>query len=345
LTKPVPYITISLLVIPFITLVKISKKFITWFRIALGILLLSTLVYLCDPHKTWLIIKQASPLHLAGALLLYLASMPLVAWRWQLVLKAKSIVIGLWSLTKYYLIGFFFNNFLPSSIGGDITRVVNTTSHGYSYSDSFACVFVERLIGFLAMATLAIGSLFFLAHRLQDSKIIVGSTVCLAVLFAIMTFCCFHPLGARLVETLLAKIHWEKPRAILQRLYSVIHSYREHKKTIWLIFIISLVYQFVLGVFVYWVFRATGLDVPFWFVFALMQISSMAGVLPITLESMGIRESIFVLGFASLGYDNAAVILAPVILVRVLSIIGSSAGGVFLLRGDMHLLNNSKETP
>jgi len=68
----------------------------------------------------------------------------------------------------------------------------------------------------------------------------------------------------------------------------------------------------------------------------LMQITSMAGIIPITLETAGIREFIFVLVLIPLGYDKSMV-LAALLLVRVLSIIGSSLGGIFMLRGDMSM--------
>jgi len=280
--------------------------------------------------------KHASLPALGGALLLYLASMLIVAWRWQILLKVKKIAVGLGVLTRYYLVGFFFNNFMPSSIGGDITRILNVSSRGYSVSESFGCVFVERLIGFLAMAVLSICSIAFLASHFREAGIVVVITAVLAFAFLVLTWACIDPRAARIVTSLLKRLRWKKVGDKLATAYSAVHAYRHHSGALISAFAISLFYQLILGVFVYWVGRATGLQVSFWMMFALMQITSMAGIIPITLETAGIREFIFVLVLIPLGYDKSMV-LAALLLVRVLSIIGSSLGGIFMLRGDMSM--------
>ena len=305
-------------------------------RIGLSILLLGILVYICDPRSTWQYIRQASLPQLAGTLLLFLASMPLIAWRWQILLKAKGMRISLMRLTRYYIVGFFFNNFMPSSIGGDITRILNVSDHGYSLSDSFSCVFVERLIGFLAMALLAIGSLGFLLSHFQGAPLVIIITITLSFAFIILAWCCFHPAAFQRISVFLKRLRWKKLGDKLHTVYSAIHAYRACPRALLQTFAISLLYQFVMGVFVFWVARATGLTAPFWMLFALMQVSSMAGILPITLESAGIREGIFLVILVNLGYTDSMV-LAAIIMVRIISIIGSSFGGVFLLAGDMHL--------
>jgi uncharacterized protein (TIRG00374 family) len=293
-------------------------------------------VIICKPALTWEYIKQASLPHLAGALLLYLASMLIVAWRWQLLLRVKNMPVGLGRLTRYYLVGFFFNNFMPSSIGGDITRILNVSSHGHTISESFSCVFVERLVGFLAMAVLSIGALLFLASHFRDAAIVIILTIGLAAAFAVLAWSCFDPRASRLITSVLARLHWKRLGDKLNRVYAAVHAYRHHAGTLWLVFAVSLFYQFVLGVFVFWVARATGLQASFWMMFALMQITSMAGIIPITLETAGVREFIFVLVLVPLGYDKSLV-AAALLLVRTLSIIGSSLGGLFLLSGDMHI--------
>ena len=52
-----------------------------------------------------------------------LGSIAVSAWKWQICAKSLDLPHGFWQLIRYYFIGFFFNNFLPSSVGGDVVRV------------------------------------------------------------------------------------------------------------------------------------------------------------------------------------------------------------------------------
>src|SRR5262245_28334182 len=53
---------------------------------------------------------------IAGGQILY-------AWRWWLLLSAAGLDISLGAAIRSYWIGVFANNFLPSTIGGDATKI------------------------------------------------------------------------------------------------------------------------------------------------------------------------------------------------------------------------------
>ena len=111
-------------------------------RVLISAGLLTVLLVLCKPRAVWQCARAASLPLLAGALAVYLGSMLLVAWRWQLLLRADGVRVSLLRLTRYYLIGFFFNNFLPSSIGGDVARVMYAARQTGSVTHSFSAVFI-----------------------------------------------------------------------------------------------------------------------------------------------------------------------------------------------------------
>ena len=45
------------------------------------------------------------------------------AYRWQILARAQGDRVPLMFLAKSYLVGTFFNNFLPTRFGGDIVRI------------------------------------------------------------------------------------------------------------------------------------------------------------------------------------------------------------------------------
>src|SRR3970040_968382 len=48
------------------------------------------------------------------------------AWRWRVLLQVQAVAMPLGRLTESFLVATFFNNFLPSNIGGDVVRVADT---------------------------------------------------------------------------------------------------------------------------------------------------------------------------------------------------------------------------
>src|SRR5438128_935635 len=73
--------------------------------------------------SVWTTLRGGSPAWLlAGAALVVLA-MLVSAWKWQILLASHGLRVGFGHLFGTYLVGLFFNNFLPSNIGGDVIRV------------------------------------------------------------------------------------------------------------------------------------------------------------------------------------------------------------------------------
>jgi len=319
-----------------------KKNILVIIRIAVSVFLIALLVYLCKPAETLKVMRSASLPNLAGAFLLYLLSMFIVAFRWKILLIAKGVNVGLWQLTKYYLIGFFFNNFLPSSIGGDISRIINLTTNTKNIDapTSFGVIFVERLVGFLAMAFLSLCSLIFLVKELKQSPVIIAITIGLTISFVILTILCFNPKAEKIISGLVIKFKWKNLGEKIHNGFQAIHNFRNHSGILWQVFFVSVFYQFVLGIFSFWVVRAAGLDASFFLIFALMQITSMVGIVPITLETAGTREWIYVLALSPLGFEKS-VITGAMLLVRILSIAASAIGGIFFLVGNKKAIKSN----
>lgn len=314
---------------------KVRSLLLTMGRVVVGISLLVLLIVISDPAKIKNDISNVNLLLLGIAFLVYIASMAVVAFRWQILLKTQDIHISIWKLIRYYFIGFFFNNFLPSSIGGDVTRIYNIARQNVDISDSFSCVFVERLIGFLAMAFLSLISIMAVGGVFFNTPVIPGITIALTIAFLVATWVAFDARFSALVTYILKRIPWNKLREFAENVYTAIHNYKHHAKALWIAAGISLLYQVILGVFTYIIALSMGLDAPFWLLFALMQISSMVGIVPVSIETAGTREWIFSLVLVNAGHEKEkSLVIATMLLLRFVSIAGSAIGGIFILSGD-----------
>jgi len=111
---------------------------------------LRTLVgVLSGVHPTWLI----------AALMMMFIGVTIRALRWQILLKAIGAPVPLAELTAIYLIGFLFNNLLPSGLGGDAMRMVELNRHTQRRSDTVTSVVVDRFLGISALQAIALVAL------------------------------------------------------------------------------------------------------------------------------------------------------------------------------------------
>jgi glycosyltransferase 2 family protein len=129
-----------------------NKRLGSILRIAVSLLLVSSLALFIDPRKIGASLSAFRPIFLAPALGLVAAAAAASAAKWRLLLRAQGFEAGFGELFRAYAIGFFFNNFLPSSIGGDAARILVVGKRRGGAASIASSVVAERAI---AAATLA----------------------------------------------------------------------------------------------------------------------------------------------------------------------------------------------
>ena len=111
------------------------------------------------------------------SLAVVLSGQVLYAWRWWLVLVITGAEVPLSTAVRQYFVGLFVNNFLPSTVGGDVAKVYYIgRQHGYRAVA--ASVVVDRVLGIGILATLATAAAWMSAPespRLLASRIVVTS--------------------------------------------------------------------------------------------------------------------------------------------------------------------------
>jgi len=90
-----------------------------------------------------------------GALGLYVLGQFLFVLRWNLLMRVLSIKIGFWPTVRLHFLGLFYNNCLPSSVGGDFLRAWYVSKHTDKRLEAALSVFVDRLVGLAGMLIMA----------------------------------------------------------------------------------------------------------------------------------------------------------------------------------------------
>ncbi len=131
-------------------------------RIATSALLLTWVLSGVELTRLGRIVLATNPLPLVAALALYFSGVIVVgAARWQLLLSSQGVSAPFTYLVRSYMVATFFNNVLPTNIGGDVFRITDGARYTDSKTLSSAVIFVDRLIGFAGLFALALGALAF----------------------------------------------------------------------------------------------------------------------------------------------------------------------------------------
>ncbi|HEX6974580.1 MAG TPA: lysylphosphatidylglycerol synthase transmembrane domain-containing protein, partial [Vicinamibacterales bacterium] len=124
-------------------------------KAAVSVGLLWVLFSRVDLSRLWSVARNASAPWLLAALALYLAMILASTWRWRLLLDAQGLEFPFKTLTSSYLVATFFNNFLPSNIGGDVIRIADTAPAAGSKTLATTVVLIDRGIGLLGLVLMA----------------------------------------------------------------------------------------------------------------------------------------------------------------------------------------------
>src|SRR6185295_11628766 len=95
-------------------------------KLSVSIVLLLLLFSRIDVGRLWATARLASLPWLLVALGIFGFNILAATWRWHLLLSAQHVPMRRRSLLASYLTANFFNNFLPSNIGGDFVRIADT---------------------------------------------------------------------------------------------------------------------------------------------------------------------------------------------------------------------------
>ncbi len=309
-----------------------GRTFFKVLKIVISIGLLTFLVHRAGFSGIYQTARTANLALLAVALLLYAATVVLISWRWRLLLVSQRATVTFGQTLSLYFIGFFFNNFLPTSIGGDIYRALGAAQDSGKRAISAASVLVERMLGLLAISILAILAVTLVVHQLADDYLrvlVLGFGTAIAVVLAMF----FHSRTLRWLQTLTAKISlWGLGEKLL-RFYRAIVLYRERKGVLILVLLLSIVYQLLIMVFSHLVSVALGLGISLRYFVLFVPVTVIMSLIPISINGVGIRESGYVFLLSKIGHSSSEA-LALSLLIYGLSVLASLVGGIcYLLRG------------
>ncbi len=312
-----------------------SGRFWRYVRLAIGLIFIVALVpTFNDPAFLTTLTSVSVPLLLLS-FALSLISIWSKAWRWDVVLRWRGIHLPQSYLILSYFVGTFFNNFLPSGVGGDAVRAYEAARDTGRGAETIIAVIIERGSGMLAVfAAGSLGALLvpnqldpkiaFLAHAL-----FIGSLVAIWALWLDVTGKLLAAIGARFPDRLQGA--WSK----LTRIYEEFRLYRHEWRLLAEVMWQSVVTLMLTLASVYVLLLAFGKQVSFAEFAAAFSIFTAIDVVPVSVNGLGVRESLYVILLSPLiaGTPSVqkAVALGVALLVRLIALIEAAMGGVIFV--------------
>jgi uncharacterized protein (TIRG00374 family) len=269
--------------------------------LALTGLAVAYLVWKVDLGTTVDVLLDADLAWFALAVGIMVGTVPLMAVRWRWLLRAQGIEDRMTWLTRTYFTSYTAGQVLPTAIGGDAWRVVETSRrHPGRRGDITAIVLLERGLG--GAATLALGALGFL---LAVGRYDVGAYLWIEGAFVLATIVIGFLFFARSARPLLLRIrpvlYWTRLQRPLKAFYDGVHHYRGHPRLLAGVFAYTTAIQAVRVLAIWAAGKAVGIELGPRIYYVMGPLFFLVLLVPFTLNGIAVREAFFVSFLGSVG--------------------------------------------
>ncbi len=299
-------------------------------KIAVSVALLWLLFSTYDISDALARLYTVKPEFLVLAAVIELAGIAISTLRWEIILRAMGLRLGYFSAFPIVYIGLFFNQVLPSNLGGDAMRVWRIFSRGSDLVYAIGSVMMDRVMALIGLAVLVSVCLPFVPSLTDDPllfRTLIGIVfVILSGLAVLLVFDRFLPLVRRIL-----------PEELMQQLVALSHDIRR--------FLLGLrasipalaisIINHVAMVAMAWVI-ALGLHIEVGFVECLVLIPPVIlfSLLPVSFAGWGMREGAMVAALGVVGVAPGDSIAISVTFGLVLLVTSLPGGIIWFVSGN-----------
>lgn len=300
-------------------------------RIVVGFGVIAFLVARADLRRIGEVMGDARPAYIAGAFVVIVVGIVVSAVRWQAYLKPLHLTLPVPTLFRLYFVGVFFNAFLPTGIGGDAYKAIRLRRGPGTLAAAFASVFLDRYAGAVGLALIGMSAAIVRLAAGDTSRVVLLSLLLSAAMLGaagVMVLFGERLLGGRLGRTRVGV----RVRRMLRAFETGARDPAANARGIGA----GLAFQAaVLGYHVL-LAEALGFGIPVAALAALVVISSLATMIPVTINGLGFREGAYVwaLGVYGIGHDAA---FAFALLVLGVLLGASAVGGIVYIAAGGHV--------
>ena len=301
-------------------------------RVGVSIAALALVLRSVDLGLLWMRVRAMSPMWLLLAVAAYLFMLTISVWRWHRLLHAQHIEVPRKRLLESTWVSLFFNNFLPSNIGGDVIRIADTAPAAGSKTLATTVILVDRALGLVALVIVATGGALLASLRgihVPGERWLWVATV--AGLVAAVPVIAIPKLVGHLLTPVRALDRpWVTERA--QRLEDAVVKFRAAPGALAGAFAGALAVQVSLVLFYLLSARGLSIPLPIFLGAVLIPVSLAVQMVPVSIGGFGVREAVFAFFFVRFGLPSDAGVALSLVSTGLTMIISMVGGVIFLSR-------------
>ena len=303
-------------------------------KLSVSVILLVVLFSKIDVAQLWATARLASVPWLLAAVGVYALSTIVAVWRWNLLLKAQHIEISGPSLTGSFLVATYFNNFLPSNIGGDVVRIRDTARQAGSKTLATTVILMDRGLGLLGLLCIAaLGASVAAAPGGQPPVLASMLWLTLAGCLTISTAAVLLPGGVARLLSPLRLIHQEWVEERIGRLTGALTKFRRAPRSLAACLLGAVLVQAVLVGFYVTIVRSMSIPISAWHLAVIVPISFVVQMAPVSLNGFGVREATFTFYFSRIGLPIESALVVSFMGAGLIILFSLSGAVAYLLRG------------
>ncbi len=259
------------------------------------------IVWKIDLGRTGHVLVHARPAWWLASLAIMAGSVWPMAWRWRRLLAARGVHDSLARLVRTYFVGYAAGQVLPTSLGGDASRIYETMRrHEGAGGTAAGTVLLERALGGTATLVLAAAGFALAVGRYDiggylwvELAFVVAAALTGVLLFSTR----LHGLLQR-TRPLLRALRVDRP---LREVYLALHSFRGDAGLLVGMFALTLVVQSVRVLAIWCAGKAVGVDLSPRPYYVMGPLLFLVMLVPFTVNGLAVRESFFVSFLGALG--------------------------------------------
>ncbi len=282
-------------------------------------------------------LASAAPGYVLAALCLYVCAIAVNAAKWRILLRAQGVQVPFGPLLEMQFVGFFFSNFLPANVGGDLMRGYTLARYTDRLADAAVSVVVDRIVGLLAyMSTAAVAAFVLVSVTGRSDLRAVEWVAALALVVLVVGF---SVLLSRRLRGMISQVFTWRLIARFAPMWlgvsDALNAYRFRYTALLTAFGVALIGILSTTLVNWCLSQAIGGLMSLTAILLFNPLIALVLMLPISIGGLGLNQAAypFFYGLAGVPAGHA---VAVSVLMQAIIIAGSLPGGVFWLRDRRH---------
>lgn len=288
----------------------------TVLRVILSGGLLTAILMTINVEEAFQLVGRSNLILLAVAALVLLTIRIVTALRWFVLLRAYGVEISYVQVLRITFVSTAVGQFVPG--GADAASIYQVFKESGKLSEISVAVFLDRLFGIAAMLIIATAGVYAAVEEIWIRNLVLTT----AVGFVMLLFLSTRLIGSDFLRKFLSgrlnsRFHRVARGAL--RVIELVSDRSILKKATWPIILASIAVQILRILAFSAIYSSLGADIPIVYFVAFVPLVYLVLSMPISIAGLGVRESVLVILFGTVGVaaevSVAAGLLMPLLLI------------------------------